>query len=195
VEIGIAASVFVLVALAELPDKTMIATLIMGSRYRPLLVWLGASAAFAIHAAIAVAAGQLLHLLPQRLLHGITTVLFGAAAAYLLFVPERREEERGVEEAVEPRRWTRTTAAAFAVIFVGEFGDLTQILIANLAARDHQPAAVFVGALLGLSSVAALGAFTGAALLRVVPFGTVRKVGGVVLAILTVVSLITLIRG
>ena len=194
-EIGIAASVFVLVALAELPDKTMIATLIMGSRYRPLLVWLGASAAFAIHAAIAVAAGQLLHLLPQRLLHGITTVLFGAAAAYLLFVPERREEERGVEEAIEPRRWTRTTAAAFAVIFVGEFGDLTQILIANLAARDHQPIAVFVGAFLGLSSVAALGAFTGAALLRVVPFGTVRKVGGVVLAILTVVSLVTLIRG
>jgi Ca2+/H+ antiporter, TMEM165/GDT1 family len=193
VEIGIATSVFVLVALAELPDKTMIATLIMGSRYRPLLVWLGASAAFAIHAAIAVAAGQLLHLLPQRLLHGITTVLFGAAAAYLLFLPERREE--GVEEAVEPRRWTRTTAAAFAVIFVGEFGDLTQILIANLAARDHQPAAVFVGAFLGLSSVAALGAFTGAALLRVVPFGTVRKVGGVVLAILTVVSLVTLIRG
>lgn len=193
--IGTIASVFVLVALAELPDKTMIATLIMGSRYRPLLVWLGASAAFAFHAALAVAAGQLLHLLPQRLLHGITTVLFGGAAAYLLFVPERREEERGVEEAVEPRRWTRIAATAFTVIFIGEFGDLTQILIANLAARDHQPAAVFVGAFLALSSVAALGAFTGAALLRVVPFGTVRKLGGAVLAILTVVSLVTLIRG
>jgi Ca2+/H+ antiporter, TMEM165/GDT1 family len=195
VQIGTVASVFVLVALAELPDKTMIATLIMGSRYRPSLVWLGASAAFAIHAAIAVAAGQLLHLLPQRALHAITTVLFGVAAAYLLFVPEHREEERGVDEAVEPRRWTRTAAAAFAVIFVGEFGDLTQILIANLAARDHQPAAVFVGAFGALTAVAALGAFSGAALLRIVPFGTVRKVGGAVLAVLTVVSLVTLIRG
>jgi putative Ca2+/H+ antiporter (TMEM165/GDT1 family) len=195
VQIGVVASVFVLVALAELPDKTMIATLVMGSRYRPSLVWLGASAAFLVHTVLAVAAGQLLHLLPQRALHAITTVLFGAASAYLLFVPERREEERGVDEAVESRRWTRTAGAAFAVIFVGEFGDLTQILIANLAARDHAPAEVFVGAFAALTSVAAVGAFTGAALLRVVPFATVRKVGGVVLAVLTVASLVTLIRG
>ncbi len=193
--IGVAASVFVLVALAELPDKTMIATLIMGSRYRPLLVWLGASAAFAVHAAIAVAAGQLLHLLPERWVHAVTTVLFGAGAGYLLFVPEHREEERGVEEAVVPRNWTRVAATAFTVIFVGEFGDLTQILIANLAARNHAPIAVFVGAFAALSAVAAVGAFTGAALLRIIPFGVVRKVGGAVLAILTVVSLIVLIRG
>ncbi len=59
-QLGVVLTVFALIFVAELPDKTMIATLIMGSRYRPVLVWVGTTAAFGIHAAIAVAAGQLL---------------------------------------------------------------------------------------------------------------------------------------
>ena len=44
----------------------MIATLIMGSRARPVLVWLGASAAFCVHVTLAVAAGRLLTCCPHR---------------------------------------------------------------------------------------------------------------------------------
>ena len=149
----------------------------------------------ALHVALAVTAGQVLHLLPHRWIEGITTVLFAAGAAYLLFVPERREEERGEREADAPRRWTRTTATVFTVIFVGEFGDLTQILIANLTTRTHEPWSVFVGSLAALTAVAALGAFAGRALLRVLPFEVIRKVGGAVLGALAVVSLVVLIRG
>src|SRR5271166_4077913 len=95
---AVIATVFVFIAIAELPDKTMIATLIMGSRSRPIFVWLGAAAAFAIHVTLAVVAGRLLELLPHRLLEAVVTALFLAGAAFLLFVPERAEERRGEHE-------------------------------------------------------------------------------------------------
>jgi Ca2+/H+ antiporter, TMEM165/GDT1 family len=195
VELSVVVTVYALIFVAELPDKTMIATLIMGSRYRPLLVWIGATLAFGVHAALAVAVGQLLELLPHRWIEGVTAVLFAAGAAYLLFVPEKEQEEEGEVEADSARKGARTVATAFLVIFVGEFGDLTQILTANLAAKYHAPASVFVGAFAALASVAALGAFGGRALLRVLPLAMIRKGGGVLLAGFAVYTLVTLVRG
>ena len=55
----------VLLIPAELPDKTFIATLVLSTRFRPFWVWVGVSAAFAVQTTIAVAAGQLLALLPE----------------------------------------------------------------------------------------------------------------------------------
>jgi Ca2+/H+ antiporter, TMEM165/GDT1 family len=195
VQPGIAITVFALIFVAELPDKTMIATLIMGSRFRPVLVWLGATLAFGVHAALAVAVGQLLQLLPHRWIEAVTALLFAAGAAYLLLVPEKEAEEQGEREADAAPSGLRTVTLAFVVIFVGEFGDLTQILTANLAAKYHQPVAVFVGAFAGLASVAALGAFGGRALLRVLPLAVIRKAGGVLLAGFAVYSLVSLVRG
>jgi Ca2+/H+ antiporter, TMEM165/GDT1 family len=195
VQPGIILTVFALVFVAELPDKTMIATLIMGSRYRPVLVWLGASLAFFIHAVIAVAVGQLLQLLPHRWIEAVTALLFAAGAAYLLFVPEKEEEAEGEEEADTAAVGLKTVGAAFLVIFIGEFGDLTQILTANLAAKYHAPVEVFIGAFGALTAVAALGAFGGRALLRYLPLAVIRKAGGVLLAGFAVYTLVTLVRG
>ena len=192
---AIALTVFALIFVAELPDKTMIAVLIRGSRYRPVLVWVGAVLAFAVHVTVAVALGRLLQLLPHRWVEAITTLLFAGGAAYLLFVPEKAEEEKGEEEADEARRGLKTVAAAFVVILVGEFGDLTQILTANLAAKYHSTASVFVGALAGLAAASAVAAFGGKALLRVLPLGVIRRIGGVLLALLAVYSLVTIVRG
>ena len=93
--LSVIVTVFALVAVAELPDKTMIATLVMGSRSRPLLVWLGAAAAFLVHVTLAVVAGRLLELLPHRTLEIITTTLFFAGAVYLIVVPVKTEEAEG----------------------------------------------------------------------------------------------------
>ena len=194
-QLGIVVGVFALIFVAELPDKTMIATLIMGSRYRPLLIWIGATAAFGIHAALAVLAGRLLALLPHAWVEGVTALLFAGGAAYLLLVPEKEEEETGEEEAEEAPVGLRPIGTAFVVILVGEFGDLTQILTANLAARYHSPLSVFVGAFAALATVSAIGAFGGRALLRFLPLGVIRKAGGVLLAGLAIYSLISLIRG
>ncbi len=51
---------FALILPAEIPDKTFIATLVLSTRYRPFVVWLGVGAAFAVQSAIAVGAGQVL---------------------------------------------------------------------------------------------------------------------------------------
>jgi Ca2+/H+ antiporter, TMEM165/GDT1 family len=193
VQFSVIATVFVIIFVAELPDKTMIATLIMGSRYRPVLVWAGATLAFGFHVAVAVAVGQLLQLLPHEWIEAVTALLFAAGAAYLLFVPEKEEEDEGEKEADSARAGLKTVGAAFLVIFVGEFGDLTQILTANLAAKYKAPAEVFIGAFLGLASVAAVGAFGGRALLRVLPLSVIRKAGGVLLAGFAIYTLANLI--
>ncbi|MEI7859029.1 MAG: TMEM165/GDT1 family protein [Acidimicrobiales bacterium] len=184
--------VFAIIFLAELPDKTMIATLIMGSRSRPVLVWIGVTAAFGVHAAIAVVAGRLISLLPHVWVEGITALLFAGGAAYLLLVSEEEEIAEGAEEVAEAPRGLKPVATAFMVIFIGEFGDLTQILMANLAAKYHQPLAVFIGAFAALAAVGAIGAFGGRALLRIMPLAVIRKVGGVLLAGFAIYSLVML---
>ncbi len=182
--LAVAATVFGLIALAELPDKTMIANIIMGSRGRPVPVWIGSTAAFAIHAALAVAAGRFLQLLPHRVLETIIAVAFGLGALYLLFVPERAEEEKGAKEAGGTGAGSpgsRVAAGAFGVILLGEFGDLTQLLLVNLEARYKSPVSVFTGGFLALGAVAAVAVFSGQALERVLPLAIIRRAGGVAL--------------
>jgi Ca2+/H+ antiporter, TMEM165/GDT1 family len=196
VSLALIASTFGLIALAELPDKTMIATLIMGSRSRPLFVWIGASAAFLVHVTLAVVAGRLLTLLPHKALEIAITVIFLLGAAYLLFVPEKEEESRGETEAAaeSARTGWRVILTAFGVIVVGEFGDLTQLLTVSLVARYHQPVSVFIGALAALICVAALGAFGGRFLLRVLPVSAIRRLGGLVLVGFAAFSIYSLVH-
>jgi putative Ca2+/H+ antiporter (TMEM165/GDT1 family) len=70
---------------------------------------------------------------------------------------------------------------AFVVIFLAEWGDLTQILTANLAAHYHSPFSVGLGALLALWAVAGLAVVGGQSLLRFINIKTVRLVTAVVL--------------
>jgi putative Ca2+/H+ antiporter (TMEM165/GDT1 family) len=198
--LAVAAIAFGVVFLAELPDKSMIASLVLGTRFRPLYVWVGAAAAFAVHVVIAVAAGGALGLLPHRLVQAIVAVLFFAGAALLLFGREGQEEEAGLDEsgnAVEIVVPTsrRVATLSFAVIFVGEWGDITQIATANLAAKYHDPLGVGIGALLGLWTVVAIGVVAGSKLVERVPLALVRRITGLILAALGVVSLVAAIRG
>jgi len=191
---SVVAATFGLMFVAEFPDKTMIATIVLASRYRPFPVWAGAAAAFTVQAAIAVVAGSLLAHLPHRAVEAVVAVLFGVGAGYLLFTKETSQLEEGEEEAAKVHDARRVALAAFGVIFVGEFGDLTQILAANLAAKYHDPWSVFVGAALGLATVCAVGVLGGRTLIRVVPLTVVRKTAGVLLAGLCAYSVYTAVR-
>ncbi len=70
---------------------------------------------------------------------------------------------------------------AFIVIFLAEWGDLTQILTANLAAHYHDPLSVGVGAVLALWAVAGLAVVSGQSLLRLINISTIRIFTAVVL--------------
>jgi putative Ca2+/H+ antiporter (TMEM165/GDT1 family) len=197
-DFAVIATVFVVILIAELPDKSMIATLVMGSRSNPFFVWIGASSAFLVHTVLAVVAGKLLLLLPHTVLEIIVTVLFVGGAIYLLFVPEKEEEAKGETEAEAEDTAAagfRIAATAFGVIFIGELGDITQLLTINLVAKYHAPVEVGIGAGLAFITDAALGAFAGRALLRVLPLAKIRIAGGLVFLGFAGVTLYNLVAG
>jgi putative Ca2+/H+ antiporter (TMEM165/GDT1 family) len=185
-DLGIAAAVFPLIFLAELPDKTMFASLVLASRGRPRAVWVGAAAAFLVHVAIATTVGAALFaVLPPRAVDAVVAALFLAGAVYA-FLETRRDESALIDREVATRR--RIVVTAFVVIFLAEWGDLTQILTANLAAHYHSAVSVGVGALLALWLVAALAVASGQTLLRIFPAVVVRRVTAVVLLVLAGVA-------
>jgi Ca2+/H+ antiporter, TMEM165/GDT1 family len=193
-DLGVVAITFGVIFVAELPDKTMIATIVLASRHRPLPVWIGAAAAMLVNSAVAVAAGRLLELLPHRAVEAVVAVLFAAGSLYLLLTSETSAEEEGEDEASHGSRDRNVALTAFGVIIVAELGDLTQILTANLAAHYHQPWSVFVGASAALVSVMAIGVIGGRALLRVLPLGVIRKIAGTLLAGFAIYALVEVAR-
>lgn len=188
------ALVFGVVFLTELPDKTALAGLVLGTRYRASYVFVGVAAAFAVHVALAVAAGSVLTLLPQRLVHALTGVLFlGGAAMPLL-------KKGGDEDGAEVRRhenqgFWKVSGVGFMLILVAEFGDLTQIMTANLAARYDDPLSVGLGAVLALWAVAGLGIVGGKALMKRVPLTLITRIAAVLMVGLGVWSLWEAVAG
>jgi putative Ca2+/H+ antiporter (TMEM165/GDT1 family) len=182
---------FVVIFPAELPDKSLMASLVLGTRYRSLPVWLGASAAFAVHVVIAVVAGGLLRLLPSAVVEVVVTVLFAVGATVLLL--GREDDADASESARGPTSFPRVFWTSFGVVFVGEWGDITQLATANLAARYDDPVSVGLGAVLALAAAAGVVLLAGDRLLRRIPLQWVRRGAGVLLAVLAVLSLIQLL--
>ena len=196
-QLGIVLAVFPLIFFGELPDKTMFASLLLASRGRPFAVWCGAALAFIVHVIIAVSVGVgLFHVLPHRAVDALVAVLF-AVGAVLAFMDTEEEEEQAAEEEVgdSALRVHRVVGTAFVVIFLAEWGDLTQVLTANLAARYHSPLSVGLGAILALLSVAAIAAFSGRQLVRVLPGLLLRRITGVACSIFAVIAIVATIRG
>ncbi|HEU5333432.1 MAG TPA: TMEM165/GDT1 family protein [Actinocrinis sp.] len=195
---AVIATTFAVVFLAELPDKTALASLVLATKYRPLHVFTGAAAGFSVQVALAVAAGSLLSLLPHRALQAVVAALFLIGAVLILRTgteDEEESEEARIEAEAKPAKspW-RAVLTSFTVITVAEFGDLTQIVTANLAAKFDW-LSVGIGALLALWSVAALAILGGQALLRVVPLKYIVRTAALIMAALSVFSLVSAIRG
>ncbi|MCN9243604.1 TMEM165/GDT1 family protein [Streptomyces sp. RY43-2] len=186
ISISVLALVFGVIFLAELPDKTALAGLVLGTRYRASYVFVGVAAAFLLHVVLAVAAGSVLTLLPQQVVHVITGLLFLGGAAVLL--RNKGEEEEEVRRPENQSFW-KVSGAGFMLILVAEFGDLTQIMTANLAARYDDPLSVGLGAVLGLWAVAGLGIVGGKALMKRVPLRLITKIAAVVMMVLGAWSL------
>jgi putative Ca2+/H+ antiporter (TMEM165/GDT1 family) len=186
--LAIAATVFAVIFPAELPDKTALASLMLGSRYRPSWVFAGVAAAFAVHVGLAVAAGSLVALLPHRPLEIVVAALFALGAVLLLRGRHEADDEhvevRGKEPGFRRVAWT-----SFAVILVAEFGDLTQIATATLAARYHDPLSVGIGAVLALWAVAAVAIAGGRGLLKVMPLTWITRIAAGIMLVLAGFSL------
>ncbi|AYN41572.1 TMEM165/GDT1 family protein [Streptomyces dangxiongensis] len=192
ISITVTALVFGIVFLAELPDKTALAGLVLGTRYRASYVFAGVAAAFLLHVVLAVAAGSVLTLLPQQIVHAVTGVLFLGGAAVLLLKKDEDEEE--VRKPADQSFW-KVAGTGFMLILVAEFGDLTQIMTANLAARYDAPLSVGLGAVLGLWAVAGLGIVGGKALMKRVPLRLITQIAAALMLALGVWSLYEAVAG
>lgn len=190
----VALTVFALILPAELPDKTMVATLVLATRFPPVPVWVGVAAGFAVQTGVAVAAGGLVSLLPGAVVHGVTAGMFALGAVLLLRESDTdiAEEEREIAEelADEPVRpsFRRAALTSFGVLFAAEWGDLSQVLTANFAAKYADPAAVFVGAWVALATVAGVAVIFGRALIRVVPLAWVRRLAAGLFVVMATVT-------
>jgi Ca2+/H+ antiporter, TMEM165/GDT1 family len=176
--LAVIGTAFVLAFLAELPDKSMFASLVLGTRYRPSWVWAGAAAAFAVHMAMAVTAGRLLALLPQRVVDAVVAGLFVAGSGILWATslrPGHRDDADAARQGGPALSFLQVAAASFGVVFLAEWGDITQLTTANLAAR-YDPFLVFAGATLGLWAVAAVAVSVGAKSLQLIPMTWIRRI-------------------
>jgi len=190
VNLAVVAAVFPVIFLGELPDKTMFASLVMATRGRPFAVWLGATVAFAVHVVIATTIGVLLlEILPHRAVELAVALTFFAGAGFALYDGLRGGLRGGDEaEQADPAgavlRRRRSAITTFVVIFLAEWGDLTQVLTVNLAARYHSPWSVGTGALLAMAAVAGIAVAGGQGLLRFVNVSVVRVITAIVLIVL-----------
>ena len=195
--LAVIAIAFTLTFLAELPDKSMFASLVLGTRYRPSWVWAGVAAAFTVHMGISVTAGQLLALLPDRVVEAVVAALFVAGAVYLWVTSLRPEHRDGVDAARQGARaasFWRVAGTSFTVVFLAEWGDITQITAANLAAR-YDPLLVFAGGTLGLWAVAGVAVSVGAKSLDLIPMAWVRRITAAILLALGIYTAVVAITG
>ena len=189
-DLAVVATTFALIFPVELPDKTFVASLVLATRYRPLLVWIGVSLAFLVQTVVAVTAGGLLSLLPKPVVIAASAVLFLVGAVVLwrgaknADAEEAAAEEEFAGKAAGEAHGVKVVATSFGVLFLAEWGDLSQLLTAGLAARYHDPLSVFVGSWVALVLVAGLAAVIGRTLLRYVRLATIRRVGALVCLLL-----------
>ncbi len=203
IDIVTIAIVFGTIFVVELPDKTFIATLVMSTRFRPLLVWIGVVAAFFVQTLVAVAIGGVLSQLPKRPIEIVAALLFLVGGIILLRGASKADaEEAETEEefgeksssasARELAGW-KVVTFSFTVLFLAEWGDLSQILTASMVLRFDDPVSVFIGAFLALAAVSGLAALLGRTLLQRIRLSTIRRVGGVVCLVLATVSVLQIL--
>jgi putative Ca2+/H+ antiporter (TMEM165/GDT1 family) len=184
---------FGVILLVELPDKTLVASLVLSTRYRPRPVLLGVAAAFAVQCVIAASAGGVLTLLPRRAVEAVVAALFALGAVLLIRESLGADEDEDVElaEAREAASFARIVATSFGVLFAAEWGDASQIATAGLVARHRgvtDAVATGVGAWLALVTIAALAVVAGRFVVRRVPLRLVHRVAGAVFAVFAVLA-------
>ena len=191
----VVATAFLLILPVELPDKTFIATLVLATRYKPLPVWIGVSVAFLVQTVVAVTLGGLIGELPRMPVEIFAALMFMVGGLILIRGAGKADvEEAETEHEFEAKAkagihgW-QVVGTSFLVLFMAEWGDLSQLLTAGLVVKYQDRVSVAVGAFLALATVSALGAVLGRTLLRWIKLATIRRIGGGVCLLLAILSL------
>lgn len=173
------ATSFLLIFAAEIGDKSQLVCMVMAARHRPLPVMVGSVLAFLVLNTMAVIFGAALaNWIPEVMVYAVVTVLF------LVFgIQAMRAEEQPDRECASPPSGRGIFLATFALIFVAEFGDKTQLAVVGLSSASI-PLAVWAGATAALILTSALGIWAGCTVLQRIPITMLHRVSGVFFIIL-----------
>jgi Ca2+/H+ antiporter, TMEM165/GDT1 family len=181
--LDLAATVFGVIFIAELPDKTALAALVLATRHKALPVFVGAALALTVQSLLAVAAGSVFFLLPARAVRlGAGSVFLVSACVMWLRKTAEAQEPREATTLADSRGFWRTAAMALGVVFVAEWGDLTQFATAAFAAREHATLVVFGAATLALWAVAAIAVAIGSHTAKLLSPKLLQKIAALLFA-------------
>jgi Ca2+/H+ antiporter, TMEM165/GDT1 family len=184
--------VFATVFVAELPDNSGLASFVLGTRYRAGWVFAGAAAAFAVHVVLAVTCGGLLGLLPHKIVQIAVAVVFLVGAVLVLRADDDDDE---AEIKADGAGFWAVAATSFGVILLAELGDLSDIVIATLAARYHHDlVAVGIGSVLALWAVTAAAILGGQGLLKILPLRWITRLAALVMVVMAGFTLAGVLR-
>jgi Ca2+/H+ antiporter, TMEM165/GDT1 family len=183
--------VFGTVFVAELPDNSGLASFVLGTRYRPGWVLAGAAAAFAVHVVLAVTLGSLLGLLPHRIVQYAVAAVFLIGAVLVLRTDD--DDDEALRKANAAGFWA-VAMTSFVVILLAELGDLSDIMIANFAARYHDPVLVGIGSVLALWAVTALAITGGQKLSQILPVRWITRLAALVMVVMAGFTLAEALR-
>ena len=172
---------FLVVAFAEIGDKSQLVCMTLAARHRGLPVVVGATAAFAILNLLAVLFGAAVAAwLPEWLVTLAVAALFASFGISAL-----RYSEDDEDDEVEEKPGHGIVATTFLMIFLAEFGDKTQIAVAGLGSTSD-PSAVWAGATAALAVTSLLGVLAGRKLLNRLPLKWIHRISGVFFLLLAV---------
>jgi len=184
-DLSVVVSAFSLIFLAEIGDKSQILAMTLAHRYRAAPVIFGTFAAFAVLNLLAVLVGQaLFEFVPQEF-------MLLAAGGLFLYFGYRSWQDADSEDKYETTAGPARSglATSFAMIFVAEFGDKTQLAMIALVAGTGEIWSVFAGGTLALWAVSLVGILFGASLLRKIPNHWVHRVAALLFVTFGVLAL------
>ncbi len=185
--------VFGVIFMAELPDKTALAALVLATQNKPTPVFLGTALALAVQSAVAVLAGRLFALLPPRPVHVVSGIVFIVSAVIMFRSPPEEPDAELGEAPKKPRSFVRIAAMAFGVIFLAEWGDLTQLGTAALAARYAAPVLIFTASTLALCAAAGVAVVVGHRAAKVLNRVLLQRIAGGLFALVGVALVLNLV--
>lgn len=182
---------FGLVFLAELPDKTMFATLLLSTRFaQRSAVWVGVGLAYGVHVLVATTLGGIVSQLPADPVRNIVALIFVVAGGYLMWSSWQKRDEETESIDSESRSWRRVCGISATTVGVAEFADITQLATASLAATRDSQILVGLGAFSALATVSGLAVLVGRELTRRLNLRVIQGAAGVLFVLIGVATIV-----
>jgi len=173
---------FLLMATAELGDKTQLLTLSFATYCKLSTVLSSVLAATVVLNLLAVVLGKFITLyLP------ISAIKIGAGILFLIFGVWTLVSNSGSE--IKANRAAHSFWTIFGAFVLAEIGDKTQLAVIALAARYNKPLHVWMGASLGMGFANIAGIIVGNRLGTALPAKTIKFAAGMLFVVFGVLTL------